>query len=80
MNRFETLTRLNEEREYEDQLAHNLLDNICQLLYTMPGLQFEERAELLDKLSSIANDSLRHSAIFDMLAQMVFEGEENAEF
>ncbi|MBN2051912.1 hypothetical protein JW756_00235 [Candidatus Woesearchaeota archaeon] len=69
----DTLSRLNKEKDYEDQLVYNLNYYFISVLNDIPLLTEEEKSEIRRKLEQIRFDSMRHSEMFNQLVQMVFE-------
>jgi hypothetical protein len=77
VNKEETLTRLNKEKEYEDSLAERLTSYFMVSVDGIADLSDKEKAKIKDSLLIILDESKRHSYLFDRLAQMVFESGEN---
>jgi hypothetical protein len=76
VNQKMALSRLNKERDYEDGLVQKLGDYFLSVLDNVEGLSEVEKAKIRKYLTSIMNDSERHSQMFIELAQMVFESGE----
>jgi hypothetical protein len=73
VSQFDALVRLNEEKAYEDKLAKDLSEYFIVSLDNIQDLTNDERDLIRKYLNVIMNDSLRHSAAFNQLVQMVYE-------
>ncbi len=73
----DTLSRLNEEKDYEDRLAQNLSSYFLNSLDYIAGLSPAEKALAKESLTIIMQESFRHSHMFNMLVQWVVENGEN---
>ena len=73
----DTLDRLNMEKDYEDQLVMTLNHYFIAVLDSIEDITPEEKSKLESSLKQISYDSARHSAMFDMLIQKVFENEKD---
>ncbi len=73
----ETVDRLNFEKEYEDQLVYNLNYYFISVLDDIALLTEEEKSKIRHSLETIRFDSMRHSALFNQLVQLVFESEKD---
>ncbi len=73
----DTLKRLNDEKEYEDQLVYNLYYYFLSVLDDIALLTEEEKSKIRHSLETIRFDSMRHSALFNQLVQRVFESEKD---
>jgi hypothetical protein len=73
----DTLKRLNDEKEYEDQLVYNLYYYFLSVLDDIAILTEEEKSKIRHSLETIRFDSMRHSALFNQLVQKVFESEKD---
>jgi hypothetical protein len=71
----DTLDRLNMEKDYEDQLVRNLDYYFIAVLDDIAEITEEERNKIRVNLETIRFDSVRHSDMFNMLIQKVFESE-----
>ena len=78
VNQTDTLARLNKEKDYEDKLVSNLSDYFIDSLEMIETLSAEDKNKIKDNLTTIRNDSIRHSYMFNQLIQRVMEnGEDN---
>jgi hypothetical protein len=73
----DALKRLNDEKDYEDNLVYNLNYYFLSVLDDIALLTEEEKSKIRHSLEIIRFDSMRHSALFNQLVQMVFESEKN---
>jgi hypothetical protein len=71
----DAMDRLNFEKDYEDQLVRNLDYYFMSVLDDIPLLTEEEKNKIRRSLGMIRSDSMRHSALFNQLVQMVFTSE-----
>ena len=73
----DTMKRLNDEKEYEDQIVYNLNYYFISVLDDIALLTEEEKSKIRHSLETIRFDSMRHSALFNELVQKVFESEKD---
>lgn len=71
----DAMDRLNFEKDYEDQLVRNLDYYFISVLDDIPALTEDEKKKIRHSLGIIRSDSMRHSALFNQLVQMVFTSE-----
>ena len=77
-NKKDTLERLNSEKDYEDQLVRNLDYYFISVLDDIKELSDAEKSKIRHSLETIRFDSMRHSDMFNMLVQKVFENESDS--
>ena len=69
------LERLTKERDYEDRLVHTIFHFCLDCLPHIEDMTAKEKRLVKDTLTTISEDSERHSFLFDQLIQMLWEDE-----
>ena len=77
VNKTDTLERLNSERDYEEELAHNLTSYFLTCIDHIEDIDSECREKLRKYLKIIREESIKHNHMFSSLIQMVVEDGEN---
>jgi len=71
-----TLSRLTQEREYEDSIVQNLFHFCLDCLEDIKDLSKKEKKLVSATLTVISEESEKHSYMFGQLIQMLWEDEE----
>ena len=77
VDKVSALARLNNEKDYEDQLVYNLNYYFISVIDDIVSLSDDERIKIREGLEMIRFDSMRHSVLFNELVQLVFQSEKD---
>jgi hypothetical protein len=69
----ETLRILNKEKNYEEEMAKNISGYCSDSLDYIEELESSQREEIKAHLNKLAQESLKHSRMFEQLIMMVIE-------